>query len=379
MPLIDRIWPRHLASVAAAAAVATASLAAGLGVVATPAEAQPADDTVSAPELRGFFRDRDGDFTTIAPPRADGVKVGGLNDRGELVGIGYPLADRIDGGFGFLRDRRGRYATFLAPGTGPQSRTVGSDINNQGQIVGWSDDGRHSFGYLRDRHGAFEQIEHPNASGTAPDGLGGEFAGTEVRGINDRGDLVGNYAANRTVNGFVRHGRGTYTAIRPPRAVATLLTGINDRGDIVGVYSTIGVDDLAANPRAFVYNRGVYRDITVPGAVGAFANQINNGQQIAGAYVDGQGTTHGFVRHRDGDIDTVEHPQASGLGTAVYAINNKGELTGAYLSTGAQEPDPCDRGRTGHADQAVVAATLAAPSEAAPTPEPDCSRLRPRD
>jgi hypothetical protein len=74
----------------------------------------------------------------------------------------------------------------------------------------------------------------------------------------------------------------------------------------------------------------------VPGAVVTAVNGINNRGQIAGAYVDVDGTTHGFVRRRGADIETVEHPDAAGLGTAVYAINDRGELTGAYLTTSTQ-------------------------------------------
>jgi uncharacterized membrane protein len=323
------------------ATVAAVVLVSGLTGGMASAQAPPGPDAATTtPTLRGFLRDRHGDFATVAPPGAVAVKVGGLNDRGDVVGIGYPAPDGNDGGFAFLRDRRGRYTTFVAPGTGPESRTVGADVNNRGQIVGWSDDGQRSFGYLRDRDHTFERIEHPDASETAPDGLGGEISGTNLSGINDRGDIVGNFAANGTVNGFVRDRRGAYTTIRPPDAAATLLTGINERGEIVGNYSTAGPEDLlVGNPRGFVYSRGVYRDVAIPGAVGVGLNGINNRGQVAGTYAGADGVFRGFVRDRRGDIETVEHPDAAGLGTAVYAINDRGDLTGAYLTTTAQEPD----------------------------------------
>jgi hypothetical protein len=354
--------------------VTAALLLSGVTAAAASAEPPPAsDEATSSPMVRGFLRDRDGDFTTVAPRGAAAVKVGGLNDRGDVVGIGYPSPDRNDGGFTFLRDRRGRYATFVAPGTGPESRTVGSDVNNRGQVVGWSDDGRRSFGYVRGRDGRFERIEHPDASGTVPDGRGGEISGTELNGVNDHGDMVGNFGADGTIYGFVRDRWGRYTTIRPPDAAATLLAGINDRGEIVGAYSTVGPDDLlAGNPRGFVYNHGVYRDVTVAGAVGTWVNGINNRGQLAGAYADRDGVTHGFVRDRDGDIETVEHPDAAGLGTAVYAINDKAALTGAYLDTGAHDPDPCDSHR-GTTDMGMTAATLAAPGDTVRTPRPDCT------
>jgi uncharacterized membrane protein len=172
----------------------------------------------------------------------------------------------------------------------------------------------------------------------------------------------------------VRDRRGTYTTIRPADAAATLVTGINDRREIVGVYSTVGPEDLlVGNQRGFVYSNGVYRDITVPGAAGTGVNGINNRGQLAGAYGDSDGTIHGFVRDRDGDIETVEHPDAGGLGTAVYAINDKGALTGAYLSTSAQEPERCDGQRRGRAGLDMTPAKLAAPGAAARSPGPGCA------
>ena len=301
-----------------------------------------------------FVRDRDGDFITIAPPGAATVKVGGINNRSAVVGIGYPSATENAGGFGFVRDRRGRYSTFRVPGTGPESRTVASDINDRGEIAGWSDDGRRSFGYVRDRDGAFVRIEHPEAEGTVPIGLGAEIAGTELRGINDRGDVVGNFGADGTIYGFVRDRRGTYTTIRPPGAAATLLTAINDHGDIAGTYSTLGPEDLLVGaPRSFVFSNGVYRDITVPDAVGTGVNGIDNRGHVAGTYADANGTFHGFVSTRDGSIETVDHPDAAGLSTAVYALNDRGELTGAYLSTAAAGPANSTRAMTPSCEQTI--------------------------
>jgi hypothetical protein len=95
---------------------------------------------------------------------------------------------------------------------------------------------------------------------------------------------------------------------------------------------------LTGNQCGFVYSHGVYRDITVPGVVGTGVNSINNRGQLAGAYGDSDGTIHGYVRDRDGNIETVDHPDAAGLGTAVYAINGQAELTGAYLTTGTRSP-----------------------------------------
>ena len=320
---------------------AAGAIALAVSVAASTASAASqsvsAADVPQTPTLRGFLRDRDGNLIAITPPGAATVKVAGINDRSAVVGIGYPSATENAGGFGFVRDRTGRYSTFRVPDTEPESRTVASDINDRGVIAGWSDDGRSSIGYIRDHDGAIVTIEHPEAEGTVPIGLGNEIAGTDLRGINNRGDVVGNFAADGTIHGFVRDRRGTYTTIRPPRAAATLLTAINDRGDIAGTYSTLGSEDLLVGaPRSFVFSNGVYRDIAVPDAVGTGVNGIDNRGYVAGTYEDANGTFHGFVSTRDGGIETVDHPDAAGLGTAVYALNDRGELTGAYLSTADQ-------------------------------------------
>jgi len=338
---------RKLAGVVAAAALAALTVASS-GPASAAGEPSASEPDPSALTLRGFLRDRNGEFTTIEPPGATATKVGGLSDRGEVVGIGYPL-DGNGGGFGFLRDRAGDYTTFVFPGTGPESRTVAADVNNRGQIAGWSDDGVTSFGYIRDRSGDFTKIEHPDASGATPIGLGAEISGTDIRGINDRGEVVGNYAADGTIYGFFRDRKGNFTTIDPPGAAATLLAGINDKGEIVGGYSKVGPEDLLVGaPRGFHLSKRRYEQIAFPGAQVTFPNGITNGGEIAGAYVDDDGTTHGFVRNKRGGYTSIDNPDAGDLGTAVYAINEREEITGAYVSpvgearAGRQAPGASD-------------------------------------
>jgi uncharacterized membrane protein len=323
---------RSLAGVVATAAFAALTLA-GSGPASAAGEPAASEPDPPALTTRGFLRDRDGEFTTIVPPGAVSTKTGGLSDRGEVVGIGYPRLDGNGGGFGFLRDRAGDYTTFVFPGTGPESRTVAADINNRGQIAGWSDDGVTGFGYIRDRSGDFTKIEHPDASGTTPVGLGAEISGTDIRGINDRGEVVGNYAADGTIHGFFRDRKGNFTTVDPPGAAATFLAGLNDKGEIVGGYSKVGPEDLLVGaPRGFLLSKRRYEQIAFPGALVTFPNGITNGGEIAGAYVDDDGTTHGFVRSKRGAYTSIDNPDAGGLGTAVYAINEREATTGAYVS-----------------------------------------------
>jgi hypothetical protein len=266
------------------------------------------------------------------PPSSTSTKAGGVNDRGQVVGVGYPRLTGNAGGFGFLRGRHGHYTTFRVPGTGPDSRTVATDIDTRGRIVGWSDDGMTSFGYIRDRGGDFTRIEHPDARGSSLLG-----SGTNVTGINARGDIVGNYAADGTVYGFVRDRRGNFTTIRPTGAAAVNLTAINDHGAVVGQSSELGVEELLDNAApGFVLSKDAYREIAFPGASITVPNGITNSGRIAGTYGGDDGTPHGFLRTKRGNYTSIENPDAAGRGTAVYAINNRGETTGAYVSSAAE-------------------------------------------
>src|SRR5689334_2284292 len=82
----------------------------------------------------------------------------------------------------------------------------------------------------------------------------------------------------------------TPTNIDFPGAYVTTATGINDRGDIVGQWYT-----LAGPDQGFVYRRGMFADIAVPGAEGALPQSINDRGQVAGYYFSASGP-RGFVQ-----------------------------------------------------------------------------------
>ena len=70
---------------------------------------------------------------------------------------------------------------------------------------------------------------------------------------------------------------------------------------------------------------------SVPGAVGTFANCINQAGTSAGYWVDSSNFYHGFRRTSGGTITSFDAPGAattSGLGTLIYSINTAGTVTG---------------------------------------------------
>jgi hypothetical protein len=109
---------------------------------AAPPPSTAAAEPPAAVTLRSYLRDPSGRFTGIEPPGATVTKVGGINNRSELVG-GYSLddLDEVNAGrgtqHGFLRDRKGRFTTIDRPGA---AATYLTGTNELGQIVGISGD-----------------------------------------------------------------------------------------------------------------------------------------------------------------------------------------------------------------------------------------------
>jgi uncharacterized membrane protein len=304
---------------AAAAAVLTALAIAGLPP--TSADAGPeagAADTLPPVTLNGYLLDKRGRFSTVLPPGAAGSKLGDINNRGQIVGA-YPDGTGIHN---FVRDRRGKYTAFDFPGAPGTEAGVG-DINDRGQIVGfYSDDTGAYRSFLRSSRGDFTPIEFPGASGTSPYG-----SGTVVYGINDRGVMVGAYAAGGTVHGFVREHNGKFRTVDYPGAAETVLSEINERGQLVGAYG----DDVGSGlPHDFVLDRDDYAPIEFPGASESFVDDINNRGEIVGYYLDAAGTNHGYLRDRSGRYSPINHPDAGPLGTDTNGLNDRGEIVGEY-------------------------------------------------
>ena len=75
--------------------------------------------------------------------------------------------------------------------------------------------------------------------------------GTEARGINDAGQVVGAYQdAAGKLHGFL-YRAGGFTTIDVPGASSTTVTGVGDRGQIVGWYvNAAGEHGFEVSPAA---------------------------------------------------------------------------------------------------------------------------------
>jgi uncharacterized membrane protein len=235
--------------------------------------------TDDAGTLHSFRRDRKGRFTTVDPPGSLVTIANGINDHGQIVGS-YGVAE---GKFqSFVRDRSGDIITFDVPGA---VVTAPFDINNRGQVVGFYADTEpdasgsvppnsiHGFVWTR---GSVRKIDVPGAIGTA------------AFDLNDRGEVVGIYADPKegdpkgTTHGF-RLRKGAFSTIDPPGAVdiegtpgfrATAPLGINNRGQVVGQYAD------AQGLHAYLLDKGRYKTIDPRGVPGTVAADINDRGQI---------------------------------------------------------------------------------------------------
>src|SRR5882724_7101728 len=113
----------------------------------------------------------------------------------------------------------------------------------------------------------------------------------------------------------------TFTPIDVPGAQNTVARGINDGGQIVGQF------DNATGTHGFLKDGDTYTPVDVPGATGTIAYGINAVGQIVGRFTDATGHFHGFLK--DGDTyTTLDVPGATYI--EVHGINNKGQIVGYF-------------------------------------------------
>src|SRR5215467_14991752 len=108
-------------------------------------------------------------------------------------------------------------------------------------------------------------------------------------GINDQGDVSGDYRDATMRHGFVWRA-GNFTSFDPPGSLDTRAPAINARGDIAGSYL-----DASLVRHGYVLKQGVFTTFDYPGATFTASQGNNNIGQIVGAYIDTSGNEHGFL------------------------------------------------------------------------------------
>lgn len=143
---------------------------------------------------------------------------------------------------------------------------------------------------------------------------------TSAIGINNSGDVVGDFHYRwSTDHGFLYSG-GRFTTIDFPGATSTEAYGINDSGVIVGQFSD------GTGWHGFLDSGGIYTPFNVPGAFQTFPYGINSSGEIVGGLVDAAGS-HGFLDN-GGTLTTIDFPGTDW--TSAEGISNNGEIVGIY-------------------------------------------------
>jgi hypothetical protein len=261
-------------------------------------------------DLQGMhgFRYSGGQFTSVDVP---GDNLGqkstvlfGINDLGQVVGW---FLDRVNAGHSFLLSS-GTYTSLDACVLPPQGVVSGSGltnvgvhaINNAGQTAGsyWN-----TSDYIYETLEGYSMGANHSQLNCRLDWSGS--IGTEIYGINNSGQMVGEWnegTRGRTDNhahGLLWSATGQRQTFDPPWASQTFLRGISNSGRMVGYAYVVGMRGY----HGLVYENGAPVRLDYPGSTSTMLLGINdpllfNRYQIVGSYwnvVNGRPKQHGVV------------------------------------------------------------------------------------
>jgi hypothetical protein len=207
-----------------------------------------------------------------------------------------------------VRAPDGTIATFSASGD-PEDNTEVSDINANGQIVGYFSTPDEVHGYLRDPDGAVTSFDVPGATETEP------------ARINNKKMIAGTYSdAAGSAHGFLRSSRGKIVSFDVPDARFLLVTGLTDAGLTSGFTINSEIQSFVRSPD------GTVTVFTVDGKE-TETECANRAGTLAGAYGNPDG--HGYLRTMSGEILVFGIPRTK---TGIYSacINDDGVAAGDY-------------------------------------------------
>ena len=171
----------------------------------------------------------------------------------------------------------------------------------------------------------YELVDHPDADET------------QVFGINDRGDVVGNGIDVAPLPFVFASKKGTLTDVAPKAGADTSVLGINDAGVMVG-----SVDDSVDDDAFIRDTMGNYTVISHPGAVTfTQARAVNNKGLVTGFRDTGVPfvfSTAGFIYDPMSNSFTDLNPTS--FFTIAQGINSKGEVVGSSNFLAVDDPCP---------------------------------------
>jgi probable HAF family extracellular repeat protein len=205
--------------------------------------------------------------------------------------------------------------------------SVAEDINDAGQVVGWSRANPASFA---------------RAFITGPDGTGMRDLGTlhgdigSAVGINNAGQVAGSSGSEDNIHAFTAGPNGVgMRDLHRSSWIQSFGGDINDNGQVVGTYTTSAQDPF--DPLAYTFGSfitgpdgtGVRGLGTTGGDYTYAASSINDAGQVAGSFWGTDGSSHGFITGPDGmgimDLNLLVDLPAGVTLTGAVDINNNGQ------------------------------------------------------
>jgi probable HAF family extracellular repeat protein len=287
------------------------------------------------------------DLGTLGKPDGNSwINWGGINDRGEAVGMSETSTPDPDGedvcGFGtylicvpFLW-RDGRMSALPTVGG---NNGQASAINARGEVAGYAETPVVDSGCPPYKTTLAVRWDRGNAQplptvGSDQDGV--------AFGINDQGQVVGYSGSCIAATHAVVWKNNTAFVLQDLGGTkSNIAFAINNRGQIVGkVRSADGTTYVAAlwQPDGTLTNLGI-----LPGDFAAFATGINNRGQVVGNNFDSSfNWSHGFIwqNHVMTDLNTLIPARSNLFIISASNINERGQISGmATVLTGPHTGD----------------------------------------
>lgn len=241
----------------------------------------------------------------------------GINNNGQIVGY----SDTAAGQRAFLYSN-GTMTDLGIPAGGYGSYAV--DINDSSQVVGVA---ATADGYQR-------AFLYNNGAMTDVGAYSANYPRSVASAINSIGQIVGEVSpANGTTGHAFLNSNGTLTMIDqnsfPPFSTLSYSNAldINDSGQVVGAASVNAPNGISSFSFAFLYSNGVMTNLgTLPNSTSTYATGINNIGQIVGVADSVNGYAHAFLYSHGvmTDLGTLPNSQ----NTFANAINDSGQVVG---------------------------------------------------
>lgn len=231
-----------------------------------------------------------GTFAPVIYPGSLWTRAVAANCNGDIVGdyIQKATSGNANGQERGYLLHNGVYTTLQYPNS---DGTIAAGINSGGDIVGWYWDKTGQHGFLL-QSGVYSSIDFP-----------GNAQFTQAWKINDAGEIDGRYIGTSDGNYHIFvWSNGVYTAVADvpgSKETATIEDGgLNNLGDIAGNYCSSKPCSLngVLTIHGFLLSNGVYTTFDYPGSLWTIAFGLNSSEIIVGAYVDPTGVIHGYLR-----------------------------------------------------------------------------------